>query len=194
MKIGILALQGAFREHRRAFRRLGVENIEVRIPEQLGGLSGLVIPGGESSAITKLMATYGLDRAIVDFHRDGGAVWGTCAGAITVASELPGHAVQARLGLLTVALERNAYGRQINSFEAALKITGFEGSFPGVFIRAPKIVSIGEQVEVLGWLEGDAVLVRSGRVLASVFHPELSGDDRIHALFANDICQVRFTT
>lgn len=188
MTVGILALQGAFREHRRAFQRLGVDSVEVRLPKHLKGLTGLIIPGGESSAITKLMTTYGLDKAIKDFHRAGGGIWGTCAGAITVANQLPGHITQARLGLLAVSLERNAYGRQVNSFEVALKISGFESLFPGVFIRAPKIVSIGKQVEVLSCFEECPVLVKSDRVLVSVFHPELTGDDRIHALFANHIC------
>ncbi len=189
MTVGILALQGAFREHRRAFQRLGVESVEVRLPKHLKGLTGLIIPGGESSAITKLMTTYGLDKAIKDFHRAGGGIWGTCAGAITVAHRLPGHTTQARLGLLDVSLERNAYGRQINSFETALKISGFENAFPGVFIRAPRIVSVGRLVEVLSCFEECPVLVRSDRVLVSVFHPELTGDDRIHEFFLNYVCR-----
>lgn len=189
MRIGVLALQGAFREHRRALGRLGVDTLEVRLPEHLKGLSGLIIPGGESTTMMKLMETYGFDRAIPDFYRVGGAVWGTCAGAITLASELPGYEEQPRLALLPVAVCRNAYGRQIDSFEADLEVAGGEGTFHGVFIRAPRITSVGEGVEVLSRFDGDPVLVRYDRVLASIFHPELSGDDRIHLLFVQEVCR-----
>lgn len=183
MNVGILALQGAFREHRRAFARLGVDAVEVRLPAQLEGLDGLVIPGGESTTITKLMLAYRLDDAIRTFHERGGAVWGTCAGAILVAHEIVARPQQARLALLPMTVERNAYGRQIASFEADLDVTGLDRSFRAVFIRAPRIASIGAEVEVLARHAGDPVAVAHGRTMATVFHPELSGDDRVHGLF-----------
>ncbi|ADI15220.1 pyridoxal 5'-phosphate synthase glutaminase subunit PdxT [Truepera radiovictrix] len=181
--VGVLALQGAFREHRRAFERLGAAVREVRLPEHLTGLCGLVIPGGESTTMAKLMRTYGLDEAIVDFHARGGAIWGTCAGAIVVAREIEGRPEQLRLGLLDVKVARNAYGRQVASFEAEVPIAGMARPFPAVFIRAPRITGVGEGVEVLAEYAGDPVMAAQGRVLASVFHPELSGDDRVHARF-----------
>lgn len=187
MRIGVLALQGAFREHRQAFERLGAEAVEVRLPRQLGSLDGLVIPGGESTTMAKLMRAYELDDAVRAFHDAGGAVWGTCAGAIAVASEIVGHPEQPRLGFLDLAVERNAYGRQVASFEADLDVEGLDAPFPAIFIRAPRIASVGEGVEVLARWNDDPVLVRSGRCLASVFHPELSRDDRIHRLFLDGL-------
>lgn len=183
MTIGVLALQGAFREHVHAFRRLGVEAREVRLPRQLDGLAGLVVPGGESTTMAKLMAAYGLDRAVPAFCEAGGAVWGTCAGAITVASEIAGRPEQPRLGLLEMTVARNAYGRQVASFEADLAVEGLDAPFHAVFIRAPRIERVGEDVEVLSRWEGHPVAAGRGRVLATVFHPELSGDDRLHRLF-----------
>ena len=183
MKIGILALQGAFREHRRAFARLGVDATEVRLPRHLDGLDALVVPGGESTTMAKLMLAYELDTAIAAFHADGGAVWGTCAGAILIAREVVGRPEQPRLGLIDLAVARNAYGRQVASFEADLSVGGLDRPFRGVFIRAPRIVAAGPDVEVLARHAGDAVAAASGRVLATVFHPELAGDDRLHALF-----------
>ena len=133
--------------------------------------------------MAKLMATYELDDASARFHADGGAVWGTCAGAIAVASEIVGYPEQPRLGLLDMVVERNAYGRQVASFETDLVVAGFAGPFHAIFIRAPRIVSIGPQVELLAGYQGDPVAVRSGRCMATVFHPELSGDDRFHRYF-----------
>lgn len=182
MKIGILALQGAFREHRRALARVGQEGREVRLPEHLDGLDGLVIPGGESTTMAKLMVAYGLDRAIVAFQRGGGAVWGTCAGAILIAREVLGRPDQPRLNLIDLVVARNAYGRQVASFEADLDVRGISGPFRGVFIRAPRILRVGDGVETLAVYDGDPVAVAAGRTLATVFHPELSGDDRLHAL------------
>jgi 5'-phosphate synthase pdxT subunit len=181
--VGVLALQGAFREHRQAFERLGATVREVRLPEQLTGLSGLVIPGGESTTMARLMRVYGLDEAIVNFHARGGAVWGTCAGAIVVAKEIEGRPEQPRLGLLDLKVARNAYGRQVASFEAEVAIAGMERPFRAIFIRAPRITGVGEGVEVLAKYAGDPVMALQGRVMASVFHPELSGDDRLHARF-----------
>ncbi len=181
--IGVLALQGAFREHKKAFERLGIETLEVRLPGQLEGLSGVVVPGGESTTIAKLMRSSGLDLALPKFYRQGGALWGTCAGAIAIATEIDGYPDQPRLGLLEMTVARNAYGRQVASFEADVLVSGMDAPFPAVFIRAPRMLRVGEEVEVLAAYGGDPVMVAQGRLLATVFHPELSGDDRVHAHF-----------
>jgi pyridoxal 5'-phosphate synthase pdxT subunit len=182
-RIGVLALQGAFREHRQAFERLGVSVVEVRLPRHLDGLHGVVIPGGESTTMAKLMRDYDLDAALKGFHRDGGALWGTCAGAIELATEIVGFPEQPRLGLMDIAVVRNDYGRQVASFEADLDIEGLAEPFHALFIRAPRITRVGEGVRVLARYEGDIVAAASDRLLATVFHPELLGDDRVHALF-----------
>jgi 5'-phosphate synthase pdxT subunit len=171
-RIGVLALQGAFREHARVLRGLGAEVVEVRLPEQLEGLDGLVIPGGESTTIMRLAALYGLDEAIPAFP---GAVLGTCAGMIVLD--------RAHLGLLDIDVDRNAYGRQVASFEAAVDLAGDASPLRGVFIRAPRLRSAGPDVEVLGELDGEPVLLRQGRILAASFHPELTDDPRVHERF-----------
>jgi 5'-phosphate synthase pdxT subunit len=171
-RIGILALQGAFREHGRVLRAVGADVVEVRLPEQLDGLDGLVIPGGESTTITKLAALYGLDEAIREFGRP---VLGTCAGMILVDRR--------HLGLADLEVSRNAYGRQVASFEADLVLEGDERPFRGVFIRAPRIRDVGAEVEVLAELDGEPVLLRDGDVLVAAFHPELTDDPRIHERF-----------
>lgn len=183
MNVGVLALQGAFREHKEAFERLGVAVTEVRLPKHLDGLAGVVIPGGESTTMAKLMRLYGLDEALSAFHEAGGAVWGTCAGAITVATGIAGRPEQPRLGLLPMQVARNDYGRQVASFETDLEITDLPGPFRALFIRAPRITEVGDDVDVLARYGGDPVMVARGRVMATVFHPELSGDDRVHARF-----------
>lgn len=183
MTVGVLALQGAFREHVAAFARLGVPAREVRLPAQLEGLAAVVVPGGESTTMAKLMAAYGLDRALTAFHAEGGAIWGTCAGAIAVARDIAGRPEQPRLGLLDVTVARNAYGRQVASFEADLAVDGLDAPFHAVFIRAPAIERVGEGVRVWASWDGRPVAVGEGRVFATVFHPELSGDDRLHRLF-----------
>jgi pyridoxal 5'-phosphate synthase pdxT subunit len=172
LRIGVLALQGAFREHVRALERLGADAVEVRLPEELDGLDGLVIPGGESTTIMRLADLYGLDEAIRRFR---GAVFGTCAGMIV--------ADQEHLGLADLEVDRNAYGRQVQSFEADVTLAGDDLPLRGVFIRAPRIRRLGEDVEVLGELEGEPVLVRAGRFLLAAFHPELTDDLRVHARF-----------
>lgn len=187
MDVGVLALQGAFREHRFAFERLGAQVREVRVPAQLDGLAGIVIPGGESTTISKLIDSYDLREALHRFHGNGGAVWGTCAGAINVASEIVGRPQQPRLGLLDIAVERNSYGRQVASFETDLDVVGLAEPFHALFIRAPRIVEVGPSVRVLSSYAGDPVLVRSDRVMASVFHPELSEDDRVHEYFLREL-------
>ena len=171
-RVGVLALQGAFREHARALRAAGADVVEVRLPEQLDGLDGLVIPGGESTTITKLAALYGLDDAIRGFE---GPVFGTCAGMILVD--------RSHLDLADLEVDRNAYGRQVASFEADLELNGEERPFRGVFIRAPRVRDVGPGVEVLAELDGEPVLLRDGRVLVAAFHPELTDDSRIHERF-----------
>ena len=172
VRIGVLALQGAFREHARMLRAAGADAVEVRLPEQLDGLDGLVIPGGESTTILKLASLYGLDDAI---RRFAAPVFGTCAGMILLDRD--------HLGLADLVVDRNAYGRQVASFEADLELEGEERPFRGVFIRAPRVRDVGPQVEVLAELDGEPVLLRDGRVLVAAFHPELTDDARIHRQF-----------
>jgi 5'-phosphate synthase pdxT subunit len=172
MKIGVLALQGAFREHAHRLRELGVDVVEVRLPEQLEGLDGLVIPGGETTTMTRLMRLYGLDDAIRAFE---GAILGTCAGMIVLDS--------AHLALTDIEVDRNAYGRQVASFEADLELGGDARPLRGVFIRAPRVRDLGSEVEVLAELDGEPVLLRDGRILVASFHPELTDDTRVHELF-----------
>jgi 5'-phosphate synthase pdxT subunit len=188
VKIGVLALQGAFREHIVSLEALGVSAVAVRLPEQLEGCAGLVIPGGESTAIGKLMTTYGFYEPIQERHVGGMAVWGTCAGAIliarTILDALPG---QRSLGLMDMEIRRNAYGRQVDSFEAPLRVAGLDEPYVGVFIRAPWIERVGEGVEVLARHDGRIVAARQGRLMATSFHPELTGDPRIHRLFVESV-------
>ncbi|HKG43733.1 MAG TPA: pyridoxal 5'-phosphate synthase glutaminase subunit PdxT [Gaiellaceae bacterium] len=172
MNIGILAVQGNFREHAAVLRRLGVEPVEVRKAEQLEGLDGLVIPGGESTAIMRLVRLYGLEGAIREF---AGPVLGTCAGMILLDRN--------NLGLLDLEVARNAFGRQVASFEADVELAGEEVPLHGVFIRAPRVAATGPDVEVLGELDGEPVLLREGRVLVASFHPELTDDTRVHERF-----------
>ena len=186
-RVGVLALQGAFREHRRALERLGTDVREVRLPAHLDGLDAVVIPGGESTTMAKLMVAYDLDAALPAFVAGGGAVWGTCAGAILIARTIHARPDQPRLGLLDVTIARNDYGRQVASFEADVDVDGLDAPFRGVFIRAPRILEVGPDVHVLATHDGDPVAVASGRVLATVFHAELSGDDRLHAAFLQRI-------
>jgi 5'-phosphate synthase pdxT subunit len=190
MRVGVLALQGAFREHKLAFERLGASVTEVRLPGQLEGLSGVVIPGGESTTMAKLMKMYGLDRALTDFYHGGGALWGTCAGAIAVSSRIVDFPEQPHLGLMHISVARNAYGRQVDSFEVDLEIADFASPFHAIFIRAPRIVDIASSVQVVASFDGAPVMVRQGRILATVFHPELSRDDRIHGYFLDELCSV----
>lgn len=185
--VGVLALQGAFREHRQALERLGAEVREVRLPADLAGLKGVVMPGGESTTMRRLLASTGLHGALLEFVQGGGALWGTCAGAILLARDIAGDSgvpgLPPALGLLDMAVQRNAYGRQVDSFTAPLSVKGLDTPFEAFFIRAPAITRVGEEIEVLAKQAGQPVLVRQGRLLASTFHPELSGDDRLHELF-----------
>ena len=172
LRIGVLAVQGNFREHAAMLRSLGAEVVEVRKPEQLDGLDGLVLPGGESTTFMRMMRLYGLDEGVREF---GGAVFGTCAGMIVLDRD--------HLGLVDIAVRRNAYGRQIASFETDLAVAGLDRPVHAVFIRAPRIDEAGPEVEVLAELDGHPVLARDGRFLVAAFHPELTADTRLHELF-----------
>ena len=187
MRIGVLAIQGDVIEHRSILRALGVEEAEVRVPEDLEGVDGLILPGGESTTIGKLMVRYGLDRSIPERVKHGLAVYGTCAGMILLARRAAGGEPPL-LRLMDISVIRNAYGRQVDSFEADLEIPVL-GPRPlrGVFIRAPIIDHVGRGVEVLATREGRPVLVREGRLLVSSFHPELAPDDRVHRYFLDVI-------
>lgn len=188
MKIGVLALQGAFREHIYALEALDVGARAVRQPGQLDELAGLIVPGGESTAIAKLMATYGFYDAIAEHHARGMAVWGTCAGAILIAREVvDGIEGQRLLGLMDIVVRRNAFGRQVDSFEVDLDIAPLDLPFRGVFIRAPWIESVGVDVEALAEHDGHIVMARQGRVLATAFHPELTGDPAVHRYFIDSV-------
>jgi 5'-phosphate synthase pdxT subunit len=176
MRIGILAVQGNFREHAAMLRRLGAEPVEVRKPKQLAGLDGLVVPGGESTTFVRLMRLYGLEDAIRRFEQP---VLGTCAGLIVLDRD--------HLGLVDVEVARNAYGRQVSSFEADLDLVGEDTPLHGVFIRAPRVTGTGEGVEVLAKLDGEPVLLRQGRFLVATFHPELTDDTRVHELFLESV-------
>jgi 5'-phosphate synthase pdxT subunit len=198
MKAGVLALQGAFREHREVLDALGVDSVEVRTPDDLSGVDALFLPGGESTTMTKLVDSSGLRQPIVERIAAGMPVFATCAGLILLARDvLDGRADQQPFGLLDVTVRRNAYGRQRESFEVPLAIAvlamdepGGDGApgvaFPGVFIRAPVIEQMGGTVDVLAVHDDHPVLVRSGTVWAATFHPELSGDLRLHEWFLDE--------
>jgi 5'-phosphate synthase pdxT subunit len=180
MTVGVLALQGNFREHAAMLRRLGADVVEVRLPEQLEGLDGLVVPGGESTTFMRLMRLYGLDEALRTF---GAPVLGTCAGMIVLDRN--------HLGLVDLEVERNAWGRQVHSFEADLAVAGEDEPLRGVFIRAPWIESVGADVEVLAEHDGHPVLARQGRFLVASFHPELTDDTRVHERFLDLVREER---
>ena len=190
MKIGVLAVQGAFVEHQKMLRRLGVETVEVRLPQHLKGVDGLIIPGGESTTIGKLALRWELIDPIRDFARSGRPLWGTCAGMIVMAREVvDGETEQPLLALMDVTVRRNAFGRQVDSFEADLEVPALgEEPFHAVFIRAPVIERIGDDVKAVARLEGGAVVAaQQGSMLATAFHPELAKDDRFHRYFL-DLC------
>jgi 5'-phosphate synthase pdxT subunit len=181
VRVGVLAVQGNFREHAAALRRLGAEAVEVRLPEQLADIDGLIIPGGESTAIGRLVRLYGLEEAIRSFARP---VFGTCAGMIVLAREaVDGVPDQLLLGEIGISVRRNGYGRQVRSFEADVDLAGDDKPLRGVFIRAPRVVEAGPMVETLAELDGEPVLLREGRILVAAFHPELTEDLRVHDRF-----------
>ena len=176
LTIGVLAVQGNFREHTQMLQRLGARTVEVRKPEQLDGLDGLVIPGGESTTFMRLMRLYGLDEALATFDRP---IFGTCAGMIVLDRE--------HLGLVDVQVRRNAFGRQVASFETELDIAGEETPLTAVFIRAPWVEEVGPDVEVLAEVDGRPVLAREGKILVAAFHPELTDDTRLHERFLETV-------
>ncbi len=183
MRIGVLALQGDFAEHMATLRRLGAEGVEVRLPKDLDGIEGLIIPGGESTTLGIVGMRYGMFDAIRKCIETGTPVFGTCAGAIVLAKTIL-ESDQPRIGVLDIVVNRNAYGRQKDSFEANIAVPKF-GDPPvrAVFIRAPIIESVGSGVEVLAELDGKPVLVQQGHLLATTFHPELTDERRIHEYF-----------
>jgi len=185
MKIGVLALQGAFAEHIAVLTGLNVDAIPVRLPHQLEGLDGLIIPGGESTTITKLMVYYKLKNKIIELAKNNFPIWGTCAGMIVLANELSNAGGVKPTGLMDIKVNRNAFGRQVDSFESEISIPVLgKKPFTGVFIRAPLIESVGKSVEVLARLkDGTIVAARQGKLLVSSFHPELTDDPRFHHYF-----------
>ena len=186
-RIGVLALQGDFARHVKALEQLGVSATEVRVPEDLNGLTGLVLPGGESTTMLKLMEGTGMEDAIRSFHQKGGALFGTCAGLILIADRVTDPS-QRSLHLIDVDVERNAYGRQRDSFEADVEISiGEDDPLRAVFIRAPRVTRQGPDVLVLARANGDPVLLRQGRVLAATFHPEMTQDLRVHRYFVEEV-------
>jgi 5'-phosphate synthase pdxT subunit len=182
MKIGVLALQGAVREHIRLLELAGAEAVAVKRAEELADLDGLVIPGGESTTIGKLMRQYGLREPIMRLHEQGKPIFGTCAGLIMIAKRVE-NLDEPHLDLMDIDVKRNAFGRQRESFEADLAIQGVADVFPAVFIRAPYIEKVGEGVEVLSVIEDKIVAARQDRLLCAAFHPELTDDVRFHAYF-----------
>lgn len=197
LKIGVLALQGAFLEHANMLRKLGAEPVEVRLDKDLTGLDGLIIPGGESTTIGKLANQFGLIEPLQQFIAQGRALWGTCAGLIFLAKDIGatgsgGHVVPPRLAVMDVTVDRNAFGRQVDSFEAdlSLNFAADEPPFRAVFIRAPKIEAVGPQVEGLAQLaDGTLVAARQNNLLVTAFHPELTNDLRFHQYFLEMVRQ-----
>ena len=188
VKVGLLALQGAIAPHADAFEMLGVATVEVRTPAQLAEVDALVVPGGESTTMSKLLVTSGLDAPLRDRLAEGLPAFGTCAGMIVLAgSVLDGRADQRSYGAIDITVRRNAFGRQIDSFEADVDVDGLDDPFPAVFIRAPFVEAAGPDVEVLARVDGHPVLCRQGSVLVAAFHPELTADPRLHRLFLNHI-------
>ena len=190
MQIGVLALQGAFAAHAECLASIGVHTTEVRTPEQLDVIDGLMLPGGESTTMSQLLEITGLFEPIAKRISEGMPVFGTCAGMILLASEvLDGRPDQKSFGAIDISVRRNAFGRQVDSFESA--IDSPVGEFHGVFIRAPRIERIGNDVEILGKLGEEPVLVRQKNVMACSFHPELTGDARLHEYFVSSMSTTR---
>jgi 5'-phosphate synthase pdxT subunit len=188
VKVGVLALQGAVREHASALSELGAHPVEVRTPEDLSGVDALVLPGGESTTMSLLLESSGLFDPVASALAEGMPVFGTCAGMILLASDvLDGRPDQRFFGAIDLTVRRNAFGRQVDSFETSLDVDALgDEPFDAVFIRAPFVERAGEGVEVLATVDGHPVLCRSGSVLVAAFHPELSPDLRIHSLFLGD--------
>lgn len=190
MRVGVLALQGAVAEHVRSLEKAGVEGIAVKHAQELAELDGLIIPGGESTTIGKLMRKYDFIQAIQTFSGQGKPVFGTCAGLIVMAKEIE-SAEEAHLGLMDIKVSRNAFGRQKESFETDLEVKGLEAPLRAVFIRAPLITAVGEGVEVLSVYKDEIVTARQGHLLVSSFHPELTDDYSLHAYFVEMVKQAK---
>ncbi|EOS53406.1 MULTISPECIES: pyridoxal 5'-phosphate synthase glutaminase subunit PdxT [Paenibacillus] len=190
MRVGVLALQGAVAEHIRSLEKTGVEGVTVKHVEQLADLDGLIIPGGESTTIGKLMRKYGFIEAIRDFSGQGKPIFGTCAGLIVMAKEIEGGE-EPHLALMDIKVSRNAFGRQRESFETDLDVKGLEAPLRAVFIRAPLITAVGDGVEVLSTYKDEIVTARQGHLLVSSFHPELTDDFSLHTYFVEMIKQAK---
>ncbi len=187
-RVGVLALQGAFGAHAKVLRALGADVVEVRVPADLAGIDGIVLPGGESTTMSRLLVTSGLFDALALRLDDGLAAFGTCAGMILLARNvLDGRPDQRSFGAVDITVRRNAYGRQVDSFETELSVRGLDEPFHAVFIRAPIITAVGDGVEVLAEHESHVVVARAGSVVVASFHPELTGDGRLHALFLSTL-------
>jgi pyridoxal 5'-phosphate synthase pdxT subunit len=185
--IGVVAVQGDVAEHARILKGLGVEPVEVRRVEDLEGIDGIIVPGGESTAIGRIMVESGLLDGIRSFFYKGGPVWGTCAGMVLAASATNGPR-QPMLGLMNALVERNGFGRQVHSFERELEIEGFDEPYTGVFIRAPYYEDVGPGVEVLSKIDDRVVAAKSENILVTAFHPELTDDTRFHEYFIWEVC------
>ncbi|WP_429845410.1 pyridoxal 5'-phosphate synthase glutaminase subunit PdxT [Brevibacillus sp. FIR094] len=190
MKIGVLALQGAVAEHVRLLEEVGATAISVKKVEELDDLDGLVIPGGESTTISKLMHKYGFMEAVQEFGKANKPIFGTCAGAILLAKQIQAQD-DCHLGLMDIKVERNAFGRQKESFEVLMPVAGVAADYPAVFIRAPYIMEVGENGQVLAKHEDKIVVARSGHYLAAAFHPELTEDTRLHKYFLDMVKEYR---
>jgi len=187
-RIGVLALQGAFREHCAAVRRLGHEAVEVRNPADLAGVDALIIPGGESTTMDKLLDWTHLREPLAERLEQGMPAFGTCAGLIVLAqSAVDGLPEQRPLGAIDIVAQRNGFGRQVHSFEAPVHLVGEDTDMPGVFIRAPRIVATGDGVEVIATMGEEPVAAASGTIMVATFHPELTGDDRLHRRFCERV-------
>lgn len=188
MLVGVLALQGAFAAHERALQRAGAETRQVRIADDLAALDALVMPGGESTTMSRLLTTSGLFEPVADALAGGLPTFGTCAGMILLARDiLDGRPDQRSFAALDIVVRRNGYGRQVDSFEADIDVDGLDAPFHAVFIRAPLVTAVGDDVRVLASHDGAPVLVRSGRMFVASFHPELTADERLHALFLQEV-------
>jgi 5'-phosphate synthase pdxT subunit len=188
-RVGILALQGDVQEHAEILRRLGVEPVEVRTVEELKGLAGVIVPGGESTTIGKMLVSSGLLDGLRSYYYKGGPVWGTCAGMVLAASATTGPR-QPLIGLMNALVERNGFGRQVYSFEQDLDVDGFDEPFTGVFIRAPFFEDVGPGVEVLSEIDDKVVAARGENILVTAFHPELTDDTRFHEYFLREVCNI----
>ncbi|GED60475.1 pyridoxal 5'-phosphate synthase glutaminase subunit PdxT [Brevibacillus formosus] len=190
MKIGVLALQGAVAEHVRMLEEVGATAVPVKKVEELDDLDGLIIPGGESTTISKLMHKYGFMEAVQEFGKANKPIFGTCAGAILLAKRIQGQD-DCHLGLMDIKVERNAFGRQKESFEVLMPVAGVAADYPAVFIRAPYIMEVGENGQVLAKHEDKIVVARNGHYLAAAFHPELTEDTRLHKYFLDMVKEYR---